>query len=136
MLSHLGPQIPEEPTANSQPEVEAPGSEGSPESNSLPETAPEHLSSSRNLFGLFKTYGSTSVPSHDPDQKLSLLDLQDALEDLLSSSPIKSLERVSPYYPYPNKQSFELGNWFWNHGIQKSQSSFKDLLAIGGAKDF
>jgi hypothetical protein len=32
--------------------------------------------------------------------------------------------------PYPNENSFLLGDWYWNHGTQKSQKSFQDLINI------
>jgi hypothetical protein len=32
--------------------------------------------------------------------------------------------------PYPNENSFLLGDWYWNHGAQKSQKSFKELVDI------
>lgn len=41
-----------------------------------------------------------------------------------------------PYSPYPNKSSFALGDWYWNHGAQKTRKSFKELLDIVGATDF
>ncbi|KAG6914461.1 hypothetical protein DXG01_017109 [Tephrocybe rancida] len=145
MLSHLGRQPPKE--SNDSPELEVQNSEPCPESEKSASGTTEsvlassitsgHLSSSRNLFGLFKTYSGTSVPSHDPDQNLSLEELRVAVEESLSLQPIVSSSKpLSPYYPYPNKQSFELGKWYWTNGIQKSQRSFKDLLAIVGAKDF
>ena len=40
------------------------------------------------------------------------------------------------YYPYPNRNAYRLGDWYWNGGIQKSQSSFKDLVQIIGDPDF
>jgi hypothetical protein len=43
---------------------------------------------------------------------------------------------VNEFYPYPNYNSFRLGDWYWNHGIQKSQKSFRELLDIVGDTDF
>lgn len=40
------------------------------------------------------------------------------------------------YFPYPNKNSFLLGDWYWSEGVQKSQQSFKDLLDIVGNPSF
>jgi hypothetical protein len=40
------------------------------------------------------------------------------------------------FYPYPNRNSFRLGNWYWNGGMQKSQSGFKELITIVGDPDF
>jgi hypothetical protein len=38
--------------------------------------------------------------------------------------------------PYPNQSSFLLGDWYWNHGAQKSQKSFKELLDIVSSSVF
>lgn len=40
------------------------------------------------------------------------------------------------FYPYPNESSFRLGEWYWNHGIQKSRESFSNLLDIVSSQDF
>ncbi|KAF8833028.1 hypothetical protein BDN67DRAFT_1018037 [Paxillus ammoniavirescens] len=40
------------------------------------------------------------------------------------------------FYPYPNKNAFLLGEWYWNEGPQKSKRSFKRLLEIIGSPDF
>lgn len=76
---------------------------------------------------------------HDPEEHITLLDLQD-----LTAHPIALTEPANlgvpstplPYSPYPNKSSFALGDWYWNHGTQKSQRSFKELLDIVGAAEF
>jgi len=54
----------------------------------------------------------------------------DTPHDTLPNSPTDS------YYPYPNRSSFLLGEWYWNDGANKSQSSFKHLLGIVGHSDF
>ena len=43
---------------------------------------------------------------------------------------------ASHFYPYPNKSSFLLGDWYWNGGIQKSKESFKNLIKIVGSPEF
>lgn len=40
------------------------------------------------------------------------------------------------FYPYPNESSFRLGDWYWNHGVQKSRESFRKLLNIVGDPGF
>ena len=40
------------------------------------------------------------------------------------------------FYPYPNHNSFLLGDWYWNQGGQKTQRSFKELINIVGAPEF
>ena len=39
-------------------------------------------------------------------------------------------------HPYPNLSSFLLGEWYWNDGLKKSQSSFTNLLNIVGHPDY
>jgi hypothetical protein len=43
---------------------------------------------------------------------------------------------TNPFAPYPNENSFLLGDWYWNHGIQKSEESFRSLLRIVGDSRF
>jgi hypothetical protein len=45
-------------------------------------------------------------------------------------------DEASLYYPYPNRSSLELGNWYWNGGVQKSQQSFNELVNIVTDSDF
>src|SRR6202035_3009443 len=81
------------------------------------------LETQRNTYGLYRRYFSHQFPSHDPECE----------EDPLSPSnnPYSNVH-PSTYSPYPNFSSFRLGDWYWNHGIQKSQSSFKELVSIVG----
>jgi hypothetical protein len=46
------------------------------------------------------------------------------------------LTKKPAFHPYPNQSSFLLGDWYWNHGTQKSQASFKQLVNIITAADF
>ena len=85
------------------------------------------LKSTRNLFGLFREYHATNFPDHDPNENI-------VSDDLMDSSP--DTHPVETYYPYPNQSSFLLGEWFWNGGVQKSQSSFQNLLKIVGHPEF
>jgi hypothetical protein len=50
--------------------------------------------------------------------------------DLDTSSHAIQHAGANPFYPYPNKSSFLLGEWYWNGGLQKSQKSFRELLQI------
>ncbi|KAG6912597.1 hypothetical protein DXG01_013546, partial [Tephrocybe rancida] len=90
----------------------------------------------RNVFGLSRTYCSSLAPSHDPDDNTTLMDMMDHETERLSNLIISPLSQQSPYHPYPNQNSFSLGNWYWNHGAQKSQEDFKVLLDIVGAPGF
>lgn len=87
------------------------------------------LRSTRNIFGLFRQYYAERFPEHDPDSYQTLEDLMDApLRPM--PSPILNFE------PYPTRSSFLLGEWYWNDGSKKSQSSFKNLLKIVGDPSF
>ncbi|KAG1835328.1 hypothetical protein DFJ58DRAFT_735609 [Suillus subalutaceus] len=97
-----------------------------------------------NVFGLLCQYYSNRLPTHNPEEVITLknltlthLDLE--CLDLSMPTPIMqhdSLEAPDTFYPYPNKSSFLLGDWYWNGGIQKSQKSFMELLRIIGDPEF
>jgi hypothetical protein len=88
------------------------------------------LKSTRNAFALFRQYHATQFPEHDPDQNLTLEDSIDTNLGTSTEPPVDS------YHPYPNRSSFLLGEWYWNDGTKKSQSSFKNLLEIVGDPAF
>jgi hypothetical protein len=88
------------------------------------------LKSARNIFGLFRQYYAARFPDHDPEENITSDDLIDASSDDSFTLP------VSSYHPYPNQSSFLLGEWYWNDGERKSQSSFQNLLKIVGHPDF
>jgi len=90
---------------------------------------------SRNIFGLFRRYYSERPPTHDPEEYVNLQDLSDepTAVDGPSQWPQSS---AFNFHPYPNESSFRLGEWYWNHGIQKSRESFNALLNIVGSQDF
>ena len=85
------------------------------------------LKSTSNVFGLFRQYHAISFPDHDPNENI-------VSNDLIDSSP--DTHPVETYHPYPNQSSFLLGEWYWNDGVQKSQSSFQNLLKIVGHPEF
>jgi len=88
------------------------------------------LKSPRNIFGLFRQYHATGFPDHDPDENITSEDLADTSLDSSSCPP------ADVYYPYPNRSSFLLGEWYWNDGVKKSRSSFQNLLKIVGHPEF
>jgi hypothetical protein len=65
------------------------------------------------------------------------VDLQSLFDDpaTVDDAPAQP-QGGNPFYPYPNQNSFLLGDWNWNHGIQKSHDSFNELLTIIGSPDF
>ena len=88
------------------------------------------LNSARNIFGLYRQYYAAHFPDHDPDENIALNDLKDTSMDLSCGPPHHD------YYPYSNQSSFLLGEWYWNGGEKKSQSSFQNLLKIIGHPEF
>lgn len=84
----------------------------------------------RNIFGLLRQFFSPKPPSHDPEEVVTLEDIS-AIPCNRRERPMDdALDEATPYYPYPNKSSLELGHWYWNGGVQKSQQSFNDLINI------
>jgi hypothetical protein len=111
--------------------------------------APQHLSirnpgyiphiseTPRNAFGLWRRYLTLDgrLPSNDPDDLLTLADLDDDAENRGWKAPTKGRDE-SPYYPYPNRNSFRLGSWYWGDNTRKSQKEFKSLIDIVGDPRF
>lgn len=84
----------------------------------------------RNIFGLSRKYLAATLPIHDPEELVTL-------EDLFNhSGPTEEFMGSDLYHPYPNRNSFLLGDWYWNGGVQKSQQSFAELLKIIGDPTF
>lgn len=84
-----------------------------------------------NKFGLYRVYCATHLPAHDPDDTYSI---EHRPVVLAANQTCRDPE--NPYYPYPNQNSFRLGEWYWNHGVQKSKESFKELLDIVGGTEY
>jgi hypothetical protein len=116
--------LPEPPTVLLPPSLPPPEPTEAPLSE-IPQ-ARTTLKSTCNKFRVFRQYYATSFPEHDPDENITPNDLIDSLHSSSTHS----------YLPYPNLSSFLLGEWYWNCGVKKSQSSFKDLLKIVGHPDF
>ena len=92
------------------------------------------LRSPWNIFGLFRQYHAEDFPSHDPEENVTPEDLSD-IPNCCTDDP--KLHPTQPsLWPYPNLSSFRLGEWYWNNGAQKSQTSFKELVDIVSDPDF
>ena len=92
-----------------------------------------------NSFGLSRRYYGDRVPTHDPEDAMTLPRLTLTLpveEHGDSAGHVLERSGASLFYPYPNKSSFLLGDWYWNGGIQKSKESFKNLIKIVGSPEF
>jgi len=90
---------------------------------------PSHVDTPRNIFGLSRRVRSEVIPSPDPEDHVSAQDL--------STIPTHDHpDSTRLFYPYPNRNAFLLGDWYWNDGVQKSQASFDRLMGIVGSPDF
>ena len=88
----------------------------------------------QNIFGLSRKFYGSELPSHDPERSQELRDESDgAMRQTADPNPPQSNQS---FYPYPNRDAFNLGDWYWNHGVQKSQENFKRLLDIVGNPSF
>ena len=91
------------------------------------------LESTQNSFGLFRRYLAEKFPSHDPEGDARQYDLSDIID--VHAQDVTPVPPLS-YGPFPNKNSFLLGDWYWNRGAQKSNKDFTELLDIVSANDF
>ncbi|KAH7917312.1 hypothetical protein BV22DRAFT_1026615, partial [Leucogyrophana mollusca] len=105
-----------------------------------------------NKFGLLRQYYADRPPTHDPEDPCALEPGNSTSppthdpEDLSALEPGNSTSETlpvngghpdtNPFHPYPNESSFRLGDWYWNHGVQKSKESFKELITIVGDVEF
>ena len=94
---------------------------------------PRYFHTPRNIFGLSREFYGSELPTHD-SEAYTLQELCNIQSDSHSTcSPATHPNpppNGQPFYPYPNQDEFNLGDWYWNHGVQKSQESFKCLLEI------
>jgi hypothetical protein len=79
---------------------------------------------------------SSTPPSHDPEEAITLRDISYLPAATPAEPDILCEPHDRPFYPYPNQSSFELGDWYWNGGAQKSHKSFNELIDIVGRPDF
>ena len=139
------PQTPPPPIAirdfmpsSSEEPSEFPSSRGSPLGPALLARTLRFFTTLVNSFGLSRRYYSDRLLTHDPEDATTLHHLtltSPATEDRVSGS-LDEGQESQIFYPYPNKSSFLLGDWYWNGGIQKSKESFKKLIKIVGNPTF
>ncbi|KAG1828467.1 hypothetical protein EV424DRAFT_1536486 [Suillus variegatus] len=91
-----------------------------------------------NIFRLVRQYFTHKPPSHDPEEYVTLVDLSFILgTPEATGSPPELIESGSAQYdPYPNCASFQLGEWYWNQGVQKSQADYLKLADIVDGSSF
>ena len=125
------------PSSSEEPS-EFPSSRGSPLGPALLARTLRFFTTLVNSFGLSRRYYSDRLLTHDPEDVTTLHHLtltSPATEDHVSGS-LDEGQESQIFYPYPNKSSFLLGDWYWNGGIQKSKESFKKLIKIVGDPTF
>ncbi|KIK31410.1 hypothetical protein CY34DRAFT_19956 [Suillus luteus UH-Slu-Lm8-n1] len=82
--------------------------------NTPPRTPPSSpappFCTARNVFGLVRQFFSSTPPSHDPEEVVTLQDIS----SIPANTPAELDIAVKPpdisYHPYPNRSSFELGH--------------------------
>lgn len=92
-----------------------------------------------NIFGLVCQYFSFKPPSHDPEECITITDLSfiPVSHQTNDEPPLPVASNSdSQYLPYPNRSSFELGDWYWNQGVLKSQEDYMKLMNILGSSSF
>ncbi|KAH6918228.1 hypothetical protein BKA70DRAFT_1416234 [Coprinopsis sp. MPI-PUGE-AT-0042] len=92
-----------------------------------------------NEFALTRVY-QNNTPLHDPDAFGALVDSNDEpqhasiQDDEASLASIPAMEPKGALFPYPNRSSLELGDW-WEKA-PKSRDAFRDLVHIVGHPSF
>ena len=81
----------------------------------LPSRVRRIIRTPRNIFGIVRQYFTAQVPTVDPEEHVTL-------EDMLPPSGVNqplsgNTSSCSKWWPFPNKNSFLLGNWHWNGGL-------------------
>lgn len=83
----------------------------------------------KNSFGMFRLYDEGSIPSaDDPEDQSGAGPITTPEHEACASQPLPSF--VNAFYPYPNESSWQIGDWYWNDGAQKSKQSLKKLTEI------
>lgn len=133
VLPQPPPSVPSSQTPQ-QPEFNAP--ENSTDASTTAQTSSRAppFRTAKNVFGLVRQFFTSTPPSHDPEEVVTLLDISSV--PVVSPAHIPAELSDISFHPYPNRSSFELGHWYWNGGVQKSQQSFKELVDIVGRPDY
>lgn len=108
----------------------------------------EGIRTALNAFGLYREY--PTIPTHNPDDALSLADLSDASLPSATSStaapappplqavvPLPSDVSVNDHYlPFANFSIWSLMNWMWNGSAAKSLGEITKLVDIIKSPEF
>ena len=117
---------------------ESPSSSGSPLGSALLARTLRFFTMLANSFGLSRRYYGDRLLTHDPEDTTTLhhLTLTSATTEDRVPDSLEESQESQLFYPYPNKSSFLLGDWYWNGRIQKSKESFRKLIKIVGDRKF
>lgn len=126
--------VPSSQTQTQQPEFNIPANPTDTSTRAQTSSRAPPFRTARNVFGLVRQFFTSTPPSHDPEEVATLLDISSVPVVSPADIPVE-LSDMS-FHPYPNRSSFELGHWYWNGGVQKSQQSFKELVDIVGRPDY
>lgn len=115
-----------------------------PSSQMTSESAQDHVPPSRhndyithtNSFHLFRVYDSDTIPVHDPEDRSDHDNPGDSPLSRPTVNVVQGFDPENQFHPYPNENSWRLGDWYWNQGTQKSKKSFRTLLDIIGSTNF
>ncbi|KAH6908719.1 hypothetical protein BKA70DRAFT_1426611 [Coprinopsis sp. MPI-PUGE-AT-0042] len=108
-----------------------------PPSNSLPELVqPEHAATpstwctTPDSWGLSRLFFGCPPPSHDPGgiQEEEEAPRQEGGFTANTKTPPEATQPT--FFPYPNRSSFELGDWWSKQVSKRSASGFAELLTI------
>jgi hypothetical protein len=108
------------------------------------EVASRAIKTTCNSFGLYREY--PNVPSHNPDDKLSLLNLVDGSpptseKELPVSLPFSlptsdSSSNSASYFPFKNSTVLGMMNWMWTGSSMKSIAEVNKLVDFLKSDDF
>ncbi|KAG2057274.1 hypothetical protein BDR06DRAFT_980942 [Suillus hirtellus] len=104
--------------------------------NTMDSSTSTRASSRAPPFHTARNFFSSTPPSHNPEELVTLQDISSILAMASTESDALAEPQDISFSPYPNQSSFELGHWYWHGGVQKSQHSFKELIDIVGDPDF
>lgn len=135
VLPQAPPSLPSGYTAVA-PELDQPASSADASTSACSSSQAPPFRTARSVFGLIRQFFSSTPPSHDPEEAVTLQDISHI--PAIAPTELDALAEPDDvsFFPYPNRSSFELGHWYWHGGAQKSQQSFKELIDIVGDPDF
>ena len=85
-------------------------------------------------FSLFHLYDKDLAPINDPEDHSRADPLPMSIVEVPVSQPLSA--SMNLFYPYLNKSSWRVGDWYWNQGAQKSKKFFRSLVEIISSADF